>query len=413
MTTRQAKQTTASQWRPKETSSGRLKVLFVIGRLDRAGSERQLILTARGLANRNHTVEVLALDGPGALDDHLYKASIPLATGRSGLSGLLPTSLKLIRLVRRMRPDVIYAYLPAAHVRVTLCKPLLKGAAVVWGIRSSDVDWSLFRLRARLFAPLATALARFADGFISNSEFGAQHHIALGYRGSKMDVIPNGIDTNRFCPDIEGRNRLRAEWGVGRGGQVVGLLARHDPLKGYSDFLSVASRVHIQLPDTLFHISGRISPDALADYQTQAAALGLDAVLRHLGQSTSPQDFLNAIDLLVVPSSSEGFPNVVAEAMACATPVVGYAVGDVAIILDPLIPTVPVGDVEGLAQAVISVLSTSLTLDRQALRGLVVERYPVSRMIERTERSLTAFVQNRGRRNQRMTTVDKVSGVWS
>lgn len=337
-------------------SQRRLKVLFVIGTLETGGAERQMINLAAALSARGHDTSIAVLDGPGALEalaetkevalHRLYERSRP----QRGPLGLL-------QLARRLRPDVVHPYLPKDNARVTLLKPWLKPARLVWGVRASDVDLSQYPLRSRVLWPIACRLSARSDLIIANSWAGAEYHVEAGYPADRVRVVPNGIDTNEFRPDPDAGRLFRKALGIPIGTPVVGLLGRFDPMKGQSAFLEILARVLLAHPDCLGLLVGAHTAAQRSNFMEQAGTLGIEHHVVVADRTTQPAAMLNAIDVLALPSVSEGFPNVVAEAMACGTPCVAYDVGDAArVINDPQL-VVARGSTSAFAEAVIHTLA--------------------------------------------------------
>ena len=120
----------------------------------------------------------------------------------------------------------------------------------------------------------------------------------------------------------------RAALGIGPGELLIGWVGRLDRKKRVEDFLEAAALVHAQEPAARFLVIG--GPDAfMPEYalalRKQATALGLDGVLRFLGDRADVPDLLAALDVFVWLSRGEGMPHVIAEAGAAGLPVVATA----------------------------------------------------------------------------------------
>ena len=101
-----------------------------------------------------------------------------------------------------------------------------------WNIRASNMEDVRYANLIRICA----LFSRWPDVMVTNPEAGANFHTAHGYRPRRIVVIPNGIDTNKFCPDPITRSALRAELGLGDKVVVVHV-ARIDPMKDHATFL--------------------------------------------------------------------------------------------------------------------------------------------------------------------------------
>src|SRR5690606_18204571 len=75
------------------------------------------------------------------------------------------------------------------------------------------------------------------DVIVANSTAGVRAHLAHGYRPRRLEVIPNGIDTDRFRPDPAARADLRAALGLAPDARVAIHVARVDPMKDHASLL--------------------------------------------------------------------------------------------------------------------------------------------------------------------------------
>ena len=363
-----------------------MRILFVIGSLGRAGSERQMIMLAEGLQSEGHIVSIVSLDGAGGFDAEARQRGLNLLVFEEKFPRLPRSAISYVRHVRNQKPDIIYAFLPKQHIVATLLKPLTRSAKIVWGIRASRVDWASYRLRARIFFPIATLLSRWADLYIANSWSGAEYHISEGYKSNLMRVVPNGIDAKTFHPDLKTRTEIRNEWSVSDDEPVIGMLARFDPMKGNEHFLEVAAIVASKIPNVIFVAVGRHSDSQGKKFLEMADSLGLSRRVLLFKTTEYPETYLNGFDILLVPSKTEGFPNTVLESLACGTPVVGTNVGDMRKILGPNLSAANYGDIEALSSGVLSLLGRPLSSSsRQEMSEAICERFSIDMLVEQTE----------------------------
>jgi glycosyltransferase involved in cell wall biosynthesis len=259
---------------------------------------------------------------------------------------------------------------------------------LVWGARASNVDLSAYDWLTRLIYRFARVLSSAADVVVVNSRAGAAHHSNQGYPQSRLQVIPNGIDTNRFQPDPVGRERLRREWGVPPHAPLVGLVGRLDPMKDHRTFLEAAAILAARHGDVRFVAVGGgagLYADMLIDH---AARAGISDRLTWAGIRADMPAVYSALDLSTSTSVGEGFPNAVAEAMACGTPCVVTDVGDSAWIVGNPGEVVPARDPASLANAWENVLVKRPVWPSIERRARIVREFSVERLVTDTERLL-------------------------
>lgn len=367
--------------------------LFLTRSLDRGGAERQLVVLAKGLVHREHAVSVVVFFGGGAFEAELVGAGVRVINlGKHGRWDILPFLNRLAGLLRKERPVVVHSYLGVPNILTAVLKPLLPGTRIVWGVRASSIDLSRYDWLSRLAYALERRLARFADRIISNSEAGKCNAVANGFPEHKMVVIPNGIDTDYFRFNPEGRKQVRLAWGVGEDEILVGIAARLDPMKDHAVFLEAASHILRERRDVRFVCVGSGPAEYAETLKQRAITLGLTNQLIWVGARDDMPTIYSALDISVSSSSfGEGFSNTIAEAMACGVPCVVTDVGDSALIVRDTGKVVPAGDHRALA-AEIQRLSNLPAEQREkigeACRARVVSEFGIDRLLLRTEKVL-------------------------
>ena len=230
------------------------------------------------------------------------------------------------------------------------------------------------------------ALSRFADLIISNSHAGMQGAKAAGFPSERIQVIYNGIDTDRFAFDDEGRERVRAEWGVEANERLIGIVARVDPMKDHPNFLRACALLFKRRGDLRFAVIGGGSEAEFAALKTVAENCGLTGVIWAGARNDIPAVF-SALDISVSSSWSESFSNVIAESMSCGCPCVVTDIADSARIVGALGVVVPPKNSAALANGVEQMLTRlqTETLLKQQIRSRVIEHFSLETMVARTE----------------------------
>jgi len=373
-----------------------MKLLFLIRALDYGGAERQMITLAKALQARHHTVAVAVFYPGGPLTQTLEAPQIPVfSLDKKGRWETIGFMRRLLRLIKEYRPDAIHSYLSVANILTILLKPWLPGVKMVWGVRASDMDLSRYHWLYTLSWWAECRLSRFADCVIVNSRAGRRFAQAHGFSEANMVVIANGIDTDQFRPDDNARTRQRQTWGIDDREQLIGLVARLDPIKGHPVFLKAEARLVDRYPTIRFVCVGD-GPEAYRnELKTLAHALGLEDRLIWAAASADMAAVYNALDISTSASLGEGFSNVIAEAMACEVPCAVTNVGDSAWIVEERRCVVPAADPEALYSAWIGLLSDS---ERRAAMGRsgrqrIEQRFSVRQLMERTEQLLLTIIR--------------------
>ena len=372
-----------------------VRVVFLIRSLTRGGAERQVVLLASALRKRGHGVTVLTLYSGGDWEDDLRSADVAVRSfgkrSRWDLAGVLPW---LVRELRRERPDLVHGYLPVCNLLASVAKFFVPGCKVAWGERGSETDP---RRLGHLVQQIELRLPMLSDLIIANSEAGAAPY--RDARGTRVFVIPNGIDTGYFAPDPEAGDRSRAviaatvgEPAAARTNILIGMVARIDPMKDHDTFLEAAALAAQRREDLLFVCVGAGAPDLEARLKTRSGQLGLAGRVIWAGERNDLPFVYNAFDLATLPSAfGEGFPNAVGEAMACGVPCVVSDVGGSANVVGATGMIVPVRNPAALADAWLTMfarLREAGPAMRDAARERIVTHFSIDAL---AERSLAAF----------------------
>lgn len=305
--------------------------------------------------------------------------------GRLTLAGLW----QLWRFFRRERPDAIQTWMYHGDLVGGVVARLTGMRQIFWGIRNSILASGKSRrstiIIARLNAWLSSCIPK---KIICCAERAREVHRELGYESDKMVVIPNGYDLSHFSPDVSAGNRLRAEWGITEGTAVLGMVGRFDPFKDHQNLLAALARLKSKgrMP---FHcvLVGRGMDRDNVQLDAWLREYGLQSDVSLLGQRNDVPAVMSALNIHVLSSSSEAFPNVLAEAMACGTPCVTTDVGDAGVIVGETGWVIPPANADKLAEA----LASALEMYRDApewqircdlARKRVEENFSLERMID-------------------------------
>ncbi len=304
----------------------------MLARLLAHSGEPAVVVSLVGVSDRN----VDQANNPNVIYHALQARSLrALPRAVAGLAGL----------IRQHRPDTVLCWmyhpmvigLAAAAVSFTR-------TPVFWTVRQALDDPAALTTSTRAAVTLSSKLSRASAGIIYNSDRARLQHAKYGFKDNKSFVIPNGFDV----PD--GQNTRQGP------ARVFGLAARFHPQKDYSTFLAAAGMASREVPDLRFMAAG---DKVTADNHELLALIeknGLTTDQVHLcGDLLDIHPFYEEIDVLVLSSRTEGFPNVIAEAMCHGRPVVSTDVGDSALIVDDCGYIVPPRDPEALAAAMVKV----------------------------------------------------------
>ncbi|CAB3741455.1 glycosyltransferase family 4 protein [Achromobacter denitrificans] len=370
-------------------STRTLRVLHVITGLGQGGAESVLFrLATYPEAGVEHTV--ISLTDEGIYGERLRAAGVAVRAlgmkrGRVTLGGFM----ELRRLIADARPDAVQTWMYHADLIGGLAARLAGVRAIAWGIRNSGEHLERSSRSARLVLRACALLSgRVPKAIVCAAQKAAQRHADKGYRRDRLVVISNGYDLSRYTPDAAARARARAEWGVVGDAPVIGCVARWDPLKDHANLLRAVAALVRDGRDAGLRcvLIGRGMTADNPELGALIDRLGLRERLVLAGPSDDVPAAMNGLDLHVLSSCAEGFPNVVAEAMACGVYCVVTDVGDAAYIVGDTGVVVPAEQAEALARGIETALREVAARGRERAgepaRARVLEHFDLARMVQ-------------------------------
>ena len=365
-----------------------MRILHIIIGLNNGGAEGALFRLAA--ADHRNTHEVVSMMDAGVFGGRLVDLGIQVHTlamprGRITLHAVR----KLLRLVRQAKPDVVQTWMYHADLVGGIVAKLAGAMTVVWGIRANDAHLHPAGVSSRTLVWLC---ARFSwivpRRIIAVSNSGSRLHRQIGYCASKIRVIPNGYDTDALTPDLERRERIRREWGITPGVKLIGTVARWDALKDHETLVEALSELNTLTHDAwVCALIGTGMTEANRDLTALLDRYQISGKFRLFGPLDDVCGVMNAFDIHVLSSKSEAFPNVLAEAMACATPCVATDVGDVRRIVGATGWVVPPANPGGIARALSMAFRemadvTAWERRRILCRARIIDEFSVRQMVD-------------------------------
>jgi glycosyltransferase involved in cell wall biosynthesis len=373
-----------------------IRVIHLITGLNTGGAEIALLRLLSKMDRQKFDLHVISMIPVGAIGEKIRDQGLPVYSlemqpGQPSLRGFF----RLLQFLKQIRPDVLQTWLYHADLMGLLAAKVAGLQTIIWNIRSAEMDFLQYRWLSGRVVKLCALLSHWPIAVIVNSRAGQTIHTRLGYHPREWIFLPNGIDTQIFQPDPEARAKVRAEWQVGPDEILIGIVGRIDPQKDHATFIRTAALASQALPKLRFVCVGS-GPE---DYQVRMKELSTQLNLTNLrwaGARTDMPAVYNALDVLVSSSIGEGFPNVVAEAMACEKPCVVTTVGDSSILIAETGMCVPSGNPEALAEGLLRMLALP-AVERarlgQKARQRIADNFSLQKMVS----EYTALYERLGR----------------
>lgn len=368
-----------------------LKVTHVIVGLGVGGAELMLMrLIASHRANPIWQHRVIALTSLGVVGQKLRAegVQVDVMNMRSPLN-FGATLWRVMLMLRQQRPDVVQTWMYHADLLGGLAARMAGIKSVIWGVRTTDISTGGARATGWV-RWLCARLSRWVPHtIVCAAEASRQLHVALGYNENRMVVVPNGFDLSSLQVTPLQVNALRSECGFSENTVVVGTLGRFNPVKDPGNFVRAAGILAKKKSNVRFLMVGRD-----CDYKNIELVSWIKATENEdrfvlLGERGDAASCLAAMDVFCLPSRTEGFPNVVGEAMAMRRVCVVTDVGDAAYLLGEGGVVVPKGDSSALAEGMEKLVELSHA-DREILgskmHSRILAEFTMDRARERFEK---------------------------
>lgn len=352
----------------------RIKITFMIDQVgsNLAGTENQLIKIINGLDRTAFDVHLICFnEHPWFTQnrDLIHCPATVINLKRLKHTAVFGNFIRLVRWLRRERPDIVHTFFPIGNI-VGVLGARLAGVPVIFSSRRDYGEW---------MRPHYLAATRFANRFVTRIVTNSDEVQKLtvrkeGFDAGRINVIYNGIDPGPFSrgqPD----GKLRRELGIPDGHSVVGIVANFRPMKRHAALVRAAREILDRRQDVAFVLVGR---NVTHDGQQQnleelATSLGVRDHFHFVGAQPDVARYLSIMDIGVNCSVGEGFSNAIMEYMAAGVAcVVSDGGGN---------PDLIKADVHGLVFAV----DDHSALARLILR-LLAEPETRSRLVENARR---------------------------
>ncbi|MFG7351470.1 glycosyltransferase family 4 protein [Shewanella oncorhynchi] len=362
-------------------------VLHIITGLSEGGAEAVLYRLCNFDRDNEHVVISLMDKGKyGPLLEEIgvnvYCLSMP--SGEIRLGALI----KLHKLIRQLKPDVVQTWMYHADLIGGVIAKCAGVKNIVWGVHHTNLMKGESKRSTIIIAKLNAFISSYIPRrIIYCAEKSRQVQESIGFNSKIGYVVPNGYNIDQFMPNSYSGLTFRQEIAIENEQFLIGHVGRFHPFKDYSNL--------IQSIGLLSDFKDRLKVALVGNDLTD----GNDVLKRLMNENTCGECILllgrrqdipsvmNGFDLFILSSSSEAFPNVLNEAMACSTPCVTTDVGDAAVIVGETGWVVPPKDPQALAKAIFEAMDEKQhnpqvwQARKQACRKRIVDNFSIEKMV--------------------------------
>jgi len=373
----------------------RLRVLHIFNYLGLGGTELTALRLITNLDKGGFENRLCGLRG---LDAELLAQRFPEAdvTAMPDRNGGRFSALK--KCIRRFKPHIVHSRNWGAIEAVPAAR--LTGVPIAihseHGYEINTVAG--LPLRRRLFR---RAVYGMTDVVFTVTQQLREYHAGQAWISpSRIRVISNGIDTDFFAPRRDVRSRVLEAAGVGKDRFVIGSVGRLVPIKDHGLLLKSAERLSQRGVNVHVLLAGS-GPELIRHQEFLKTSGPLAGRVTFLGATDKVPEVMNALDVFVLTSISEGMSNTLLEAMACGLPVLATQVGgNTEVVGDPGLCgcLFAPGDINGLAEQLERLATDSYARRNMgtAARERALKMFSMQRMVENYRHLYLELAQRRG-----------------
>jgi glycosyltransferase involved in cell wall biosynthesis len=315
----------------------KLKVLYLITRLDKGGSAEDIFITAIGLDRRKYEVTLMSgpVEDPGQdrkkeIEEcgirHIF---IPELVRNIKLFKDLIAFLKIYRVLRKEKFDIVHTHTSKAGFLGRLAAKLARVPIIIYTPHGHVFFGYFSSLKTKIFILLEKLASPLADKIVAKTNREKEDYISYKITSERrLAIICSGIDLNRFKElSSDEKLKIKKELGIPENSLVVGTAGRLVPVKG-PEFLIEASKIIVsKYPDTYFLFAG--DGPLRQSLEKKACRMGVKKNIIFLGWRDDVSKIISIFDIFVLPSLNEGMGRVLVEAMALRKPIVASCVGGI------------------------------------------------------------------------------------
>jgi glycosyltransferase involved in cell wall biosynthesis len=376
-----------------------------------SGAVKQALLLAKHLRGRGHHIEFITVKWPG-LNEHDEFDGFPVwrieaGRGRKHKEFRLWWNLLRYALSRRNDFDILHSH--GAYYTNSIIGPLAKLSGCKSLIKASLADNDLYGLGNSLAGRVHFRFLRMVNAYVAISKELEQEFISFDLPPGKIYYLPNGVDIKRFHPLApEKKKTLRKALGLPEEKRIVLTVGVFDERKNIGWLIEKWVRHNtFDSGAILVAIGPQSREDEGGSFINSLRRLADEnaMIVRLMAEVTNIENFYQAADVFVLPSLSEGMPNVVLEAMSSGLPCISTRVSGIQELVKDGITgyTFALDNPDSLRQALGKIFKGEEVEMGNRARKLIEEKYAISLIAEQYEELYKGLLREGGLTGSKMS----------
>lgn len=340
----------------KETK--KVKIVHIIIGLNVGGAEMMLYrLVTDDTENELLEHIVISLTNSGPVGKLLKNSNITVYAVRlNSIYSSFKVFFRLRRILLTQRPDIVHTWMYHADLLGGLAARSVGIDRVVWCVRSTDISIGS-SLITRLIKRSCAKLSHYIPATIVFAAHRSREtHLAVGYNPTKAKVVHNGFHYPIKKIQKRVKTRFRRKLGLSSEDRLIISVGRFNEVKDFETFFKAISILSKRYTDFKVLLVGTGLDHNNIELMSLIERSGYKEKYIFIGYRKNPMRYMTISDIFCLHSKSEGFPNVLGEAMSCGLACLSTDVGDAAILLGNSDWIVPVASSDIMAEKLLQLL---------------------------------------------------------
>ena len=312
-----------------------MKIVHIINSLKKGGAEGNLYrlckVQKKKYKNKINIIIITLIDN-GYYEYELKKKGIKILSLRineeNKIFDFIKKITKLRKYIKKINPDIIQSWMYHSNF-LSIFIPKKYHNRIFWNIRHSELNLTISKKMTILLSIICGLFSRFVPKkIIYCSEKSIKFHENNQYYCKKKTrLIDNGYSDKTYYPSNNLRLNFRKKNKIKKTDIILGYAGRYAKQKNIESLLNAFSKIVKNYENVHLYMVGKEINLQNKELINIISGLNIKDKITLLNEQKNLLEFYNGIDLLVLTSHSESFPNVIAEAMLCSTPVLASNAG--------------------------------------------------------------------------------------
>ena len=319
-----------------------MKIIHIINSLKKGGAEGNLFRLCEFQKKKYKNkidITIITLIDNGFYKSDLKKMGIRVFSLKINLKkkffDFISKIIELRKFIKKKNPNIIQSWMYHSNF-ITLFIPKFFYNKLFWNIRHSELNFKISKKITILISIICGLFSRVVPKSIiycskKSIDFHENQHFYSKY---KTSLIYNGYSDKIFYPSKQLRLKFRKKHKINKSDIICGYAGRYAKQKNIPNLLIAFSKIIKNYNNVYLYMAGKDINSQNKELTSYSNNLKIEKKVFFLNDQKSLLEFYNGIDLLILTSHSESFPNVIAESMLCSTPVLSSDAGCSKIIIN-------------------------------------------------------------------------------